>query len=183
MCRRPTMRSVAACGVLRERDVYTGRADDLRCVELLPTQVRAVAVMNPRRERGCQWYCRSERSAGRTGTDVTLSRWERSRGCWLTDLACWGPYFIPFPLGWVRANWGRSWSCGRWLASACVEVRQPSGELQCIKTACAHYAVSVDQGVCLSVRLWWKQGVWPSVWLRSKQGVCLSVWLWEVPTG
>jgi hypothetical protein len=43
-------------------------------------------------------------------------------------------------------------------------------ELQCMNTACARYAVSVDQGVCLSVRLW------------SKQGVCLSVWLWEVPT-
>jgi hypothetical protein len=76
---------------------------------------------------------------------------------WLT-LACRGPYFIPFPLCWVRANWRRSWSCGRWLATACVEVQQSSGELQCIKTACARHAASVDQGVCL------------------------SLWLWEVPT-
>jgi hypothetical protein len=75
---------------------------------------------------------------------------------WLT-LACWGPYFIPFPLRWVRANWRRGWSCGRWLASACVEVQQSSDELQCIKTACARHAASVDQGVCLSVRLWSKE--------------------------
>jgi hypothetical protein len=57
----------------------------------------------------------------------------------------------------VRANWRRSWSCGRWLASACVEVQQSSGELQCIKTACARHSAPVDQGVCLSVRLWSKE--------------------------
>jgi hypothetical protein len=39
-----------------------------------------------------------------------------------------------------------------WLAPV-LKFRQPSGELQCIKTACARYAVSVDQGDCLSVRL------------------------------
>jgi hypothetical protein len=39
MCRWPTVCSDAACGVVRVRDVYTGRADGLRCVELLPSQV------------------------------------------------------------------------------------------------------------------------------------------------
>jgi hypothetical protein len=39
MCRRPTVCSNAAYGVVRVRDVYTGRADGLWCVELLPTQV------------------------------------------------------------------------------------------------------------------------------------------------
>jgi hypothetical protein len=38
----------------------------------------------------------------------------------LTALACWGPHFIQLPLVWVRASWRRSWSCGRWLASACI---------------------------------------------------------------
>jgi hypothetical protein len=52
-CRRPMMRSVAACGVLRERVVYAGRVDCLWCVELLPTPVGAAAVMNSRRGRGC----------------------------------------------------------------------------------------------------------------------------------
>jgi hypothetical protein len=51
--------------------------------------------------------------------------------------------FIPLPLGWVRASWRRSWSCGRWLGSACVGVQATGRELQCINTACAHYAVSV----------------------------------------
>jgi hypothetical protein len=85
-------------------------------------------------------------------------------------------------VGWARTNWRRSCSCGRWLASVCVEVQATSGELQCIKLPASDHAVSVDQGVCLSVWLWRKQGFWPSVWLRSKQGVCLSVWLWDVPT-
>jgi hypothetical protein len=35
-----------------------------------------------------------------------------------------------------------------WLAPV-LKFRQPSGELQCIKTACVRYAVSVDEGVCL----------------------------------
>jgi hypothetical protein len=39
-----------------------------------------------------------------------------------------------------------------WLAPV-LKFRQPSGELQCIKTACARYVASVDQGVCLSIRL------------------------------
>jgi hypothetical protein len=43
-----------------------------------------------------------------------------------------------------------------WLASG-LKFRQTSGELQCIKTACARYTASVDQGVCLSVRLWSKE--------------------------
>jgi hypothetical protein len=73
--RQPTMRSVAACGVLQVHVTYTGRADGLRCVELLPTQVGAAAVMNSRRERSCWWYCRSERSAGRTGTDGLMWRY------------------------------------------------------------------------------------------------------------
>jgi hypothetical protein len=33
------MRSVVACGELRERVVYTGRANRLWCIELLPTPV------------------------------------------------------------------------------------------------------------------------------------------------
>jgi hypothetical protein len=60
-----------------------------------------------------------------------------------------------------RANWGHWAECepigggaevvdAGWLAPV-LKFRQPSGELQCIKTACARYAVSVDQGVCLSV--------------------------------
>jgi hypothetical protein len=68
------MRSVAACGVLRERVVCAGRVDCLWWVELLPTPVGAAAVMNSRRGRGCRWYSRSGRSAGRGGTDMTLSR-------------------------------------------------------------------------------------------------------------
>jgi hypothetical protein len=39
-----------------------------------------------------------------------------------------------------------------WLAPV-LKFRQPSGELQCIKTACARYAVSVDQGVDLSFHI------------------------------
>jgi hypothetical protein len=53
MCQRPTVCSDAACCVMRVRDAYTGRADGLRCVELLPTQVGAAAVMNSRRGRSC----------------------------------------------------------------------------------------------------------------------------------
>jgi hypothetical protein len=53
MCRRPTVCSDAACCVVRVRDRYTGRADGLRCVELLPMQVGAAAVMNSRRGWSC----------------------------------------------------------------------------------------------------------------------------------
>jgi hypothetical protein len=52
--------------------------------------------------------------------------------------------------------------CAGWLAPV-LKFRQPSDELQCIKTACACYAVSVDQGVCVSIRPRSKRGVWPSV--------------------
>jgi hypothetical protein len=47
-CQRPTVSSVAACCVVRVRDAYTGRADGLRCVELLPSQVGAAVLMNSR---------------------------------------------------------------------------------------------------------------------------------------
>jgi hypothetical protein len=47
------MRSVVACGELRERAVYAGRADCLWCVELLSTLVGAAAVVDSRRGRGC----------------------------------------------------------------------------------------------------------------------------------
>jgi hypothetical protein len=53
MCRRPTVCSDAACCVVRVHDAYTGRADDLRCVELLPTQVGAAAVTNSQQGRSC----------------------------------------------------------------------------------------------------------------------------------
>jgi hypothetical protein len=144
----------AACCVVRVRDAYTGRADGLRCVELLPTQVGAAAVMNSRRGRSCWWYCRSERSAGRTGTD---------------ELTAKGPYFIPFPLGSVRARCRRSGSCVRWLASACVGVQATEW-----RTAVYKNCLRSLRGVC-----------WPrSLFVRSTviEGVSPSVWLWEVPT-
>jgi hypothetical protein len=161
MCWRPTVCSVAACCVMRVRDAYTSRADGLRCVELLPTQVGAAAVMNSRRGRSCWWYCRSERSAGRTGTDELI--W------WTDDCAAGGPYFIPFPLGWVRANWRRSWSCGHWLASTCVEVQATEWQ-----TAVYKNCLCSLRSVC-----------WPrSMLVRSTvmEGVSPSVWMWEVPT-
>jgi hypothetical protein len=133
------MCSDAACCVLQVRDAYTGRADGLRCVELLPTQVGAAAMMKFRRGRNCLWYCRSERSAGCTGTDELMIVLLKARILFHSRWAPSGPVGGGGEV--VRAGW---------LAPV-LEFRRPSGELQCIKTACARYAVSVDQGVCLSV--------------------------------
>jgi hypothetical protein len=76
-------------------------------------------------------------------TDVTLSVESGVVDVdWLT-LASWGPYFIPFPLGWVRANWSRSWSCGRRLASVCVEVQANEW-----RTAVYKNCLRSTRGVC-----------------------------------
>jgi hypothetical protein len=127
-CRRPRVCSVAACCVVRVRDAYTGRADGLRCVELLPSQVRAAAVMNSRRERSCCWYC---------------CYWSYRWSYWNSSSCCWRPVFL------FRCRWATCGPVGGvaevvragWLAPV-LEFRQPSGELQCIKTACARYAVA-----------------------------------------
>jgi hypothetical protein len=68
---------------------------------------------------------------------------------WLKLLAG-GPHFIPLLLGWVRANWRRSWSSGQWLASACIGRPQAAVYKNCLRPL---------RGVC---------------WLRSLL-VCLTV--------
>jgi hypothetical protein len=154
------MRSVGACCLLWVRVVYAGRVDCLRCVELLPTPVRAAAMMNSHRGQGCWWYCRSERSAGRTGTGELMWHSLVESGVVDVDWLTWpAEAHILFHFRWAECEpigGGAEVADAGWLASV-LRFRQPSGELQCIKTACACYVASVDQGVCLSVRLWVKE--------------------------
>jgi hypothetical protein len=68
------------------RDAYTGRADGLRCVELLPSQVGAAAE-----SRAADGTAATDRTGGRTDANLLEAR-----------------IFIPLPLGYVRANWRQS---------------------------------------------------------------------------
>jgi hypothetical protein len=146
-CRRPTVRSVAVCCMVR--DAYTGRVDCLQCVELLPSQVGLLP-----------WWTLAESGAadGTADTDHTDA----------TDASVLeARIFIPLPLGWVRASWRRSWSCGCWLASACVGVRTARPQAAVYK-----YCLCLLHVVCL---------IWPKEFAclldcdRRSLAVCMTV--------
>jgi hypothetical protein len=89
--------------------------------------------------------------------------------CWTDYRTAEGPYFIPLPLGYVRASWRRSGSCACWLASACIGVQATEW-----RTAVYKNCLGSLRGVC-----------WPRsmpVRLTVIEEVSPSVWLWEVPT-